>query len=64
MMALTFVASASFSELLPCRKLPLLVLSCTTPGKILGGGGIPSIQEAAFACDGDMIMDADLAGLL
>ena len=63
-MKLTFVIIASFSELLPCRKLPLLVLSCTTPGNILGGGGIPSIQDVPFACDGDMIIDDDLTGLL
>lgn len=59
-----FVAFTSFSELLPCRKLPRLVLSCTTPGNILGGGGVPSIQAVPFACGGDMTNDDDLAGLL
>lgn len=61
---LTFVASASFSEILVCRKLPLLVRSCTTPGNILGGGGVPSIQDVPFTCNGDVIIDDDLAGLL
>lgn len=62
--AVAFAAFASFSELLPCRILPLRALSCTTPGKILGGGGVPSIQAVFFACAGDMIIDDDRAGLL
>ena len=60
----TCAVFASFSELLPCRKLLLLVLSCTTPGNILGGGGVPSIQDVPFTGDGDVIIDDDLASLL
>ena len=61
---LRFITVVSFSELLPCRRLPLLVLSCTTPGNILGGGETPSIQVVPCACDGEMIIDDDLAGSL